>query len=61
MDPDVWHNRAAWEAASQKYVREHQELLDIARAESCLTGDELVILSFALLARRPETHVRKAT
>jgi len=31
MDPDVESNRMAWEAASEKHVREYKDLLLAAR------------------------------
>jgi SAM-dependent methyltransferase len=45
-------NRSAWEAASDKYVREHQELLDQARNSSSLAAVELEVLR-PLLADAP--------
>jgi len=58
VDPDVRQNRAAWEAASQKYVREHQELLDLAREESSLTSDELAILGPVLTSSPGVVHLQ---
>lgn len=45
-------NRSAWEAASQKYVNEHEELLDQARDSSSLVACELELLG-PLLASTP--------
>ena len=44
MDPDVELNRTAWEAASEKHVREYQELLQLAREQSSLIECELDLL-----------------
>lgn len=52
MDPHVRRNRAAWEAASEKHVREYRELLDQARNRSSLAACELEILR-PLLASSP--------
>jgi SAM-dependent methyltransferase len=52
MDPDVRRNRVAWEAASQKYVREYQDHLDQARNGSSLFAHELDLLR-PLLASSP--------
>jgi SAM-dependent methyltransferase len=53
MDPRVQSNRAAWEAASQKYVREYDDLLKLAREHSSLTESELGVLR-PLLRSSPE-------
>jgi hypothetical protein len=45
-------NRIAWEAASQKYVDEHEQLLDQARNGSSLVSYELELLR-PLLASAP--------
>lgn len=45
-------NRIAWEAASEKYVREHRELLVEARTRSSLAACELELLR-PLLASAP--------
>ena len=37
-------NRTAWEAASEKHVREYQELLQLARDQSSLVESELNVL-----------------
>ncbi|MFI6096193.1 class I SAM-dependent methyltransferase [Lentzea sp. NPDC051213] len=52
MDPSTRRNRIAWESASEKYVHEHQELLDQARAGSSLFACELELLR-PLLASSP--------
>lgn len=53
MDADVERNRAAWQAASEKHVREYHELLETARAHSSLAQCELDILR-PLLAPAPD-------
>jgi SAM-dependent methyltransferase len=53
MDFTVRANRAAWEAASQKHVREYEDLLAQAAAGSSLTGRERGLLR-EILARSPE-------
>jgi SAM-dependent methyltransferase len=52
VQPDVERNRIAWEAASQKHVREYRELLDQGRNESSLLPRELDLLR-PLLASSP--------
>lgn len=52
MDPRVKRNRVAWEAASQKHVREYRDLLDQARNQSSLVPCEREILR-PLLAPSP--------
>jgi SAM-dependent methyltransferase len=52
VDPVVARNRAAWEQASHKHVREYQDLLDQARAGSSLAPCERDILR-QLLASAP--------
>lgn len=52
MDPVVARNRAVWEQASQKHVREAYALLDQARARSSLAASELEVLR-PLLASAP--------
>ena len=44
MDPVVQSNRNAWEAASEKYVREHEDLLSQAARGSLLVASELDLL-----------------
>ncbi len=44
MEPDTRQNRKAWEAASEKYVREYAELLEQARDSSSLFPWELDLL-----------------
>lgn len=53
MDPEVERNRAVWEAASGKHVREYSELLETARAHSSLSPCELQVLR-PLLASSPD-------
>ena len=50
---EVRRNRIAWEAASEKHVREYQELLEQARDGSALFERELDLLR-PLLASSPE-------
>jgi ubiquinone/menaquinone biosynthesis C-methylase UbiE len=52
MEPVVARNRAVWEEASQKHVREYDNLLDQARARSSLAPCELEVLR-PLLASAP--------
>lgn len=52
MDQRTRQNRTAWEAASQKYVYEYQELLDQARDGSSLFPEEAELLR-PLLADSP--------
>ena len=52
MDPQVKRNRVAWEAASQKHVREYRDLLDQATNQSSLAPCEREILR-PLLAPSP--------
>jgi SAM-dependent methyltransferase len=58
MDPDVEVNRAAWEAASEKHVREHRELLETARGQSSLAECELDILRPLLLSSPSVVHLQ---
>ena len=57
MDPDVQRNRIAWEAASEKYVREYQDLLRQARDESTLFERELELLRPLLLLSPQVVHL----
>lgn len=52
MDPALRANRSAWEAASQKYVREHDELLAEAATGASLTEAERGLLH-EILGRSP--------
>jgi SAM-dependent methyltransferase len=58
MDPDVERNHTAWEAASEKYVREYQELLDAARAHSSLAQCELDVLRPLLVSAPDVVHLQ---
>jgi len=58
MHPQVESNRAAWEAASQKHVREYQDLLVLARDESSLTKSELELLSPFLQTSPAVVHLQ---
>ncbi|MFB9447238.1 class I SAM-dependent methyltransferase [Dactylosporangium vinaceum] len=53
MDPVTRHNREIWELASEKHVREHDELLAQARSGSSLFAAEADLLA-PLLAEGPE-------
>jgi hypothetical protein len=53
MDSVTQANRAAWEAASAKHVREYDDLLAQATSGSSLTGAELALLG-PLLRRWPQ-------
>jgi SAM-dependent methyltransferase len=44
MDPDTSRNHAAWEEASEKYVREYHDLMEQARVQSSLAACEMEIL-----------------
>ena len=57
MDPDVQRNRIAWEAASEKYVQEYQDLLRQARDESTLFERELELLRPLLLLSPQVVHL----
>jgi len=52
MDPTVDANRAVWETASLKHVREHDDLLADGRRGGSLVPAELAVLG-PLLATRP--------
>lgn len=52
MDSEIRRNRAIWEMASQKYIREYDEHLERARAQSSLDSCEREILG-PLLASAP--------
>lgn len=52
-DPQVAKNRVAWEEASEKYVREHDELLRAARAHTSLLEEERRVLA-PILRESPE-------
>lgn len=58
MDPDVELNRAAWEAASEKHVREYQELLQLARDQSSLIECELDLLRPLLRSSPAVVHLQ---
>lgn len=53
VDATTQANRAVWETASQKHVREYDELLAEAASESSLTDTERLLLR-EILARAPE-------
>ena len=53
MDPSTRANRTAWETASQKHLREYQDLLAQAAAGSSLVETERELLR-AILRRSPE-------
>lgn len=53
MDAEVGQNREAWEKASQKHVREYDELLRKAATECSLNKHELKVLT-PLLAGGPD-------
>ena len=53
MDPTTQANRTAWESASQKHVRQYQELLAQAAAGSSLIGTERDLLR-DVLRRSPQ-------
>jgi hypothetical protein len=51
-------NRAAWEVASDKHVREYQELLDLARNQSSLLESEREVLGPLLLSSPAVVHLQ---
>jgi predicted nicotinamide N-methyase len=53
VDPTTRANRTAWEAASQKHVREYEELLAGAASGSSLTDAEHRLLQ-GILCHSPE-------
>jgi SAM-dependent methyltransferase len=58
VDPDTRQNRIAWEAASEKHVREYQELLSQARSESSLLACELDLLGPLLVSSPTVVHLQ---
>lgn len=58
MDPEVRHNQAAWQLASAKYVREHEELLSRARTRSSLRPEELALLGPLLPGSPAVVHLQ---
>jgi SAM-dependent methyltransferase len=58
MDPVVARNRAVWEEASQKHMREYQDLLDQARARSSLAPCERELLRPLLTSAPVVVHLQ---
>jgi SAM-dependent methyltransferase len=58
MDPEVEFNRAVWEMASQKHVREYQDLLVLAREQTSLTESELALLGPMLESSPSVVHLQ---
>ncbi len=58
MDQSVELNRIAWEAASEKHVREYQELLQLARDQSSLSECELDLLRPLLRSSPAVVHLQ---
>ncbi|MBB5837615.1 methyltransferase domain-containing protein [Kribbella italica] len=58
MDTDVARNRVAWEQASQKHVREYDELLAQAARRESLTGNERRLLEPVLRERPVVVHLQ---
>ncbi len=58
MEPVTKQNRVAWEAASEKHVREYQDLLDQARNGSSLFSWELDLLRPVLLSAPRVVHLQ---
>lgn len=58
MGGDSSRNRAAWEAASDKHVREYQELLAQARNQSSLVASELDLLRPILSSAPTVVHLQ---
>lgn len=59
-DPDAKLNRTAWETASGKYVREYDDLLQLARDQSSLARCELDILRPLLRSSPVVVHLQTA-
>lgn len=58
MEPDNRRNRAAWEAASEKHVREYQELLTEAKTRSSLVDSETELLRPILASAPAVVHLQ---
>src|SRR5580700_9583312 len=58
MDPETRQNHAAWQAASLKYHREYDDLLEQARSQSSLAGCELEILGPLLRSAPRVVHLQ---
>jgi SAM-dependent methyltransferase len=58
MDTDVARNRVVWEQASQKHVREYDELLAQASRRESLNADELRLLEPVLRDRPVVVHLQ---
>ncbi|HEY5249266.1 MAG TPA: class I SAM-dependent methyltransferase [Dermatophilaceae bacterium] len=58
MDPRVQQNRVVWELASEKHVREYQDLLRQARSGSTLFERELDLLRPLLLSSPEVVHLQ---
>jgi len=58
VDSTAQANRAAWEAASQKYVREYGDLLVQAASGSSLTGTERDLLREILRCSPQVVHLQ---
>lgn len=58
MKPVTKRNRAAWEVASVKHVREYQDLLDQARNGSSLLAHELELLRPMLTSSPDVVHLQ---
>jgi hypothetical protein len=58
MDPDVELNRTASEAASEKHLREYQDLLQLARDQSSLIECELDLLRPLLWSSPAVVHLQ---
>ncbi|MEV6281967.1 methyltransferase domain-containing protein [Kribbella sp. NPDC051770] len=58
VDIDVARNRVAWEQASQKHIREYDELLAEASRRESLTADELRLLGPVLRERPVVVHLQ---
>ena len=58
MDSDVELNRTAWEAASEKHIRDYQDLLQLARDQSSLIECELDLLRPLLRSSPAVVHLQ---
>ncbi|MDX8035685.1 class I SAM-dependent methyltransferase [Lentzea sp. BCCO 10_0856] len=58
MEPVTKRNRAAWEVASEKHVREYRDLLDQARNGSSLFACELDLLRPMLMSSPDIVHLQ---
>jgi SAM-dependent methyltransferase len=58
MEPEIRHNRTAWEAASHKHIREYADLLAQARDGSALFAAEVELLRPVLATSPAVVHLQ---